>query len=54
MSKPMSQEEALEALCVACTTLVMNGKLVHGSREAQALHDAAEVLGAFKPKRIGD
>lgn len=43
----MTRDQALAALAVACSTLTLTGKLMHDSKEAQALIDAAAVLGAF-------
>ena len=43
----MTRDQALDALAVACSTLTLKGKLMHESKEAQALIDAAAVLGAF-------
>ena len=44
----MTRDQALDALAVACSTLTQSGKLMHDSKEAQALIDAAAVLGAFE------
>ena len=44
----MTRDQALAALAAACSTLTLTGKLVQESREAQALIDAAAVLGAFE------
>jgi hypothetical protein len=46
--QPMTQKAALDVLCLACTTLVTDGKIVAGSKLAQNLVEAAEVLGAFR------
>ena len=46
----MTKEAALEILCLACTTLMMDGKIVYGSKLAGELAKAAEVLGAFRHK----
>ena len=51
MSQPMTQKTALDVLCLACTTLVTDGKIVAGSKLAQDLMEAAEVLGAFRHHR---
>ena len=47
----MTRDQALNALAAACSTLTLNGKLMHQSKEAQALIDAAAVLGAFEHQR---
>jgi hypothetical protein len=44
----MTRDQALAALAAACSALVTKGKLTHESKEAQALIDAAAVLGAFE------
>ena len=44
----MTQKAALDVLCLACTTLITDGKIVAGSKLAQDLVEAAEVLGAFR------
>ena len=49
----MTKEAALEILCLACTTLVTDGKIVYGSKLAGELAKAAEVLGAFQHKPSG-
>jgi hypothetical protein len=51
----MTRDQALNALAAACSTLTLNGKLMHQSKEAQALIDAAAVLGAFEhqPRESG-
>ena len=51
----MTRDQALNALAAACSTLTLNGKLMHESKEAQALIDAAAVLGAFEhqPREVG-
>jgi hypothetical protein len=46
----MTKEAALEILCLACTTLVTDGKIAYGSKLADELAKAAEVLGAFRHK----
>ena len=46
----MTKETALQILCLACTTLVTDGKIVYGSKLADELTKAAEVLGAFQHK----
>ena len=48
MRQPMTQKAALDVLCLACTTLATDGKIVAGSKLAQDLVVAAEVLGAFR------
>ena len=48
MSEPMTRKAALDVLCLACTTLVTDGKIVAGSKLAQELVEAAEALGAFR------
>jgi hypothetical protein len=48
LRKTMTRDQALAALAAACSTLTLTGKLVQESREAQALIDAAAVLGAFE------
>jgi hypothetical protein len=47
-SEWMTHKAALDVLCLACTTLVTDGKIVAGSKLAQDLVEAAEVLGAFR------
>jgi len=44
----MTQKAALDVLCLACTTLATDGKIVAGSKLAEDLVVAAEVLGAFR------
>jgi hypothetical protein len=44
----MTGDQALAALAVACSTLMLTGKLMHESEEAQVLIDAAAVLGALE------
>jgi hypothetical protein len=44
----MSKEAALEILCLACTTLMTEDKIVYGSELAGELTKAAAVLGAFQ------
>jgi hypothetical protein len=46
--KHITRDQALAALAVACSTLTLNGKLMHESKEAQALIAAAAALGAFE------
>ena len=48
MSQPMTQKAALGVLCLACATLVTDGKIVAGSKLARDLVEAAEALGAFR------
>ena len=48
MSQPMTRKAALGVLCLACTTLVTDGKIVAGSKLAQELVEAAQALGAFR------
>ena len=45
--KHITRDQALAALAVACSTLTLNGKLMHESKEAQALIAAAAALGAL-------
>ena len=44
----ITRDQALAALAAACSTLTPIGKLMHESKEAQALIEAAAVLGAFE------
>ena len=44
----MTKQQALDALAAACSTLTLDGKLMHESKEAQALIEAAAALGAFE------